>query len=70
MVIGRVQKGNILKTAGYQPETFGETLVDSAHTGESFNHTSIRDIIEELSMPVIHSEFIFPDDLLSNGNSE
>ena len=59
----------ILKKSGYQPEVFGEPPADAAVAGETFRMTCIEEILKENSMPAVYSDFIFPDDLLANGNS-
>jgi len=58
-----------LKNAGYQPEVFGETPVDTILEEAIFNPVIPDDIMKEKSIPVVHSEFIFPDDLITNGDS-
>ena len=66
----RIQKlTDILKNAGYQPEIFGEPPTDTASAGEPFRLTRIDDLLREKSMPAIHSDFIFPDKLIADGDS-
>ena len=60
---------DILKETGYQPEIFGSPPVDTTLSAETFQPTAIRDILKDMSMPIIHSDFIFPDDLIQNGQS-
>ncbi len=59
---------NILKKNGYQPEIFGETPLDTARADETYNPVSLDDLINESSMPVTHSAFIFPDHLYPDEN--
>ncbi|MBN1291279.1 MAG: helicase-associated domain-containing protein [Candidatus Latescibacteria bacterium] len=59
----------ILKKAGYQPELFGESPVQTTSAPETFKIHSINDIINETKMPAIHSEFIFPEEPFADGES-
>ncbi len=59
----------ILKKSGYHPEIYGEPPADTAREGETFHHSRIDDLFEEKSMAQNLSNFIFPDNLIENGDS-
>ena len=59
----------ILKKAGYHPEIFGEPPADTASEGEPFQHSHIDSLVALESMPQTPSNFIFPEKLISDGDS-
>ena len=60
---------DVLKDTGYQPEIFGEPSEDTTLSADTFRPTAIQDILNDMRMPVIHSNFIIPDDLINNGQT-
>jgi hypothetical protein len=60
---------DILKNAGYQPELQGAPSNDAAQPGEPFMAVSIENMLRETGMPDVHTDFIVPEDLTSNGSS-
>ena len=59
----------VLKSSGYQPETFGDPPENAVSNEVSFQPVGVEDILKDLNMPSIHNDFIFPDDLLPDGES-
>ncbi|MCE5249178.1 helicase-associated domain-containing protein [bacterium] len=60
---------DILKDTGYQPEIFGGPSADIIFTSETFTPVGIDEVVREKDLMPARSEFIIPDNLLSNGES-
>ncbi|MDP2983815.1 MAG: helicase-associated domain-containing protein [Candidatus Latescibacter sp.] len=52
----------ILKRTGYLPEVYGESVADTARSGEPYAPQSISTILARYTMPEIHRNFFFPED--------